>query len=242
MIVDDEKYGRENLALLLESRFPEIDLVARAENLQEARQYLDELHPDIVFLDIRLEDELGFDLLEGLDHKDFATIVVSGYADYGITAVKFGVADYVLKPINSDDIAVALNRAKEHLARMRQSKTTLAPPKTDRLKLATFQGFFLIQVADILRLESDSNYTTVYMVNGEKHVVSRTMKEFEPFLDEAMFFRIHRSHIINTAFIKGYTNKDGGYVVLSDDTHVEISRSRIREFMDFVNQRFGSLS
>lgn len=242
LILDDELYGRENLALMIENCFADIEIIAKVESVESAVKVLQKSTPDILFLDIRLENGIGFDLLDQFPEKKIATIIVSGYDQYGVTALKYGVVDYILKPIHMDDLTLALNKAKKFIVDVEQKPLQMLSGGVDKLKISTFNGFSLIEIKDILRLESDSNYTNVYLMDGNKLVVSKTMKEFEPYLDELNFFRIHRSHIINVNFVKGYNSKDGGYVVLKDESMVEISRSKHKEFMEFISQKFNSIS
>lgn len=239
LILDDELYGRENLALMLETKFDDIEIIGKVESIEEAIEIFQKVKPNIVFLDIRLENNIGLELLEQFPLHTFATVVVSGYDEYGITALKKGVVDYILKPIHIDDLDKAIIKAKLFVDQY-ISKT----PSTDieKLKISTYNGFSLIEIKDIVRLESNSNYTYVYLSDGNMHVVSKTMKEFEPYLDKSTFLRIHRSHIININFIKGYNSKEGGYAVLKDESMIEISRSKHKEFMDFISQKFNSIS
>ncbi len=242
LILDDEVYGRENLALMLETRFEDVEIVGKASDVEEAEEIIQKIVPDILFLDIRLENGTGFDLLDKFPEKNIATIIVSGYEQYGITALKYGVVDYILKPIGEEELKKAVGKAKLFNSNSITDIKKEGKKEVDKLKISTFNGFTLIEIKDILRLESDSNYTQVHLVDGSKLIVSKTMKEFEPFLSEDSFFRIHRSHIINTNFIKGYNSKEGGYVVLKDDSMVEVSRSKHKEFMELVASRFNSIS
>jgi two-component system LytT family response regulator len=242
LILDDEVYGRENLALMIETKFEDVEIVGKAESVEDALVILQQTKVDIVFLDIRLENSIGFELLENLPQRNFATVVVSGYDEYGITALKHGVVDYILKPIHIDDLDKAMIKAKLFVDHLETKPPRPMNTGVDKLKISTFNGFSLIEMKDIIRLESDSNYTQVFLTDGSKLVVSKTMKEFEPYLNEDTFFRIHRSHIINVNFVKGYNSKDGGYAVLKDESMIEISRSKHKEFMDFISQKFNSIS
>lgn len=242
LILDDEIYGRENLALMVETRFDDIEIIGKAASIEEALEILQKATPDIIFLDIRLENGIGFDLLDKYPDKNIATVIVSGYDQYGITALKYGVVDYILKPIHIEDLEIAVSKAKLFVDSIGKRIERTLNKGVDKLKLSTFNGFSLIEIKDIVRLESDSNYTSVFLSDNSKLVVSKTMKEFEPYLDESVFFRVHRSHIINVNCIKGYTSKDGGYVVLKDETMIEISRSKHKEFMEFISHKFNSIS
>lgn len=242
LILDDEVYGRENLSLVIETHFEELEIIGKAADVQEAVEIIETKNPDILFLDIRLENEIGFDLLDRFSDKKIAVIIVSGYDQYGITALKYGVVDYILKPIHEEELKKAVEKAKLFSNDFLNAPHKSDKREVDKLKISTSNGFTLIEIKDILRLESDSNYTRIYMVDGSKLVVSKTMKEFEPFLSEAVFFRIHRSHIINVNFVKGYHSKDGGYAVLKDESMIEISRSKHKEFMDFISNTFNSIS
>jgi two-component system LytT family response regulator len=226
---------------MLETKYEDIEIIDKVSSVEEAMEVLKNVSPDILFLDIRLENGIGFDLLDQYSGKKMATVIVSGYDQYGITALKYGVVDYILKPIHADDLDAAVNKAKLFVTKQ-EVKPNHLQGGVDKLKISTFNGFSLIEIKDIVRLESDSNYTNVFLADGNKLVVSKTMKEFEPYLDELSFFRVHRSHIINVNCIKGYNSKDGGYAVLKDETMIEISRSKHKEFMDFISRKFNSIS
>lgn len=242
LIVDDELYGRENLALIIEQNLDDLGLLFKASNIEEATRILTNERINLVLLDIRLQEEIGFDLLDNYPNREFATIVVSGYDQYGITALKYGVVDYILKPINHDDLLIAIGKARDYINGVEKQEKSSQGAKIGKLKISTLNGFHLIDIHDIIHLESDSNYTNLYLTGGRKLIVSKTMKDFEPYLNESDFFRIHRSHIINLNFVTGYQSRDGGYVTLSDNSQVEVSRSRYKEFIDIISTRFNSIT
>jgi two-component system LytT family response regulator len=241
-ILDDELYGRENLAFMLAEFFPEIKVIGKFSNIPLAETAIQHQVPHILFLDIRLENSLGFEFLDRVAEKPMATVIVSGYDDYGIVALKYGVVDYILKPIHEEEFKKAVKKAITFVNNTQLLAKGLPQVKSSKLKIPTSVGFTLVEINEIKRLQSDGNYTNIHLIDHSVLVVSKTMKEFEPFLDKMTFYRVHRSHIINLDYIKGYLARDGGYVVLSDDSLIEISRTKHKEFMELVAQKFNSIS
>lgn len=249
IIIDDELHGRQNLAQLLQAHCPEIELVGAAASAQEARGLVSALQPDVVFLDIQMPIEDGFDFLESLPERNFSVVFVTAYDDYGIRAVKASAADYILKPISVEELKQAVHKLQT-LEEFRSTNPSLNEayresvdllikdlsqqqlPQT--LTLPQFNGFELVPVKKIVRFEADDSYTHVF-VNGEKYLtVSRSLKHFEGLLDPNKFCRVHRSHIINLSYLKAYSKEDGGLAVLKDDERIPISRRRLQNFLDRI--------
>lgn len=245
LIVDDELYGRENLALYIVNYLKEKVKIFKASNLNEAQKILNTENIHILFLDIRLEREFGFNLLDLYPERQFATIIVSGNNQYGITALKYGVIDYVLKPYGMKELYGAIDRAINYLNKSKSNikndsnKQLYSYP--ERLKVNTLSGFYLIESNQIVRLESNSNYTKIFLHSQDNLLVAKTLKDFEPFLNPLHFFRVHRSHIVNLNFVNGYSSKDGNFLLMSDGNQVEIARSRYKEFLDIISRKFGTI-
>ncbi|MGE8511513.1 MAG: LytR/AlgR family response regulator transcription factor, partial [Chryseobacterium culicis] len=194
-IVDDEKDGRDYIALLMENEFPEINIEFQASSVEEAYIYLIKSSPDILFLDVQLGDGTTFDLLSKLNEVHSQIIFITAYENFAIQAIKNGATDYLLKPIKKMDFIIAVNKALDHIKKMQPSQPTLL--KDNRIILSTLQGFKIVDIASIIRCEADSSYTTFYLTNKTKIMVSKTLHEFEPILLEQNFFRIHHKHLIN---------------------------------------------
>jgi two-component system LytT family response regulator len=228
-IIDDEEDGRDYIALLLANEFPDLELSFQASTIEEAYPQLVKQQPDILFLDIELEDGTGFDLLDKLQKVSSQIIFITAYEQYAVRAIKKGAIDYLLKPIRRSDFIIAVNKSLENIRNTKQlsQKDQLHA----KINLPTLNGFRRILIADIIRCEADSNYTFFYLADKSKILVSRTMQEFEDALLEHDFFRVHHKHLINLRHFKEYIKGKGGQVVLSDNSVIDLSVRRKNEFM-----------
>ncbi len=200
IIVDDEPKSRESLKILLEDFCQNVGVKALCQDVAEAVEAIQTHKPDVVFLDIHLQRETGFDLLTRLNDVNFEVIFTTAYSEYAIKAFKFSAIDYLLKPIDIEELKRALAKVEKRMSdtisdRLKQLIQNLKAPSTENYKLAlpTSDGLVFVKVNDILYCEASSNYTLIFTFDGKKHVVSRTLKEYEDMLSEHNFFRIHNS-------------------------------------------------
>lgn len=233
-IVDDEKDGRDYIALLMENEFPEINIEFQASSVEEAYIYLIKSSPDILFLDVQLGDGTTFDLLSKLNDVHSQIIFITAYENFAIQAIKNGATDYLLKPIKKMDFIIAVNKALDHIKKMQPSQPTLL--KDNRIILSTLQGFKIVDIASIIRCEADSSYTTFYLTNKTKIMVSKTLHEFEPILLEQNFFRIHHKHLINIDHLQEYIKGRGGQVVMSDESVLDVSYRKKNDFLSTIGK------
>lgn len=236
ILIDDEEPGRKNLRTLLEKYCPEIDVIAEAGHAAEAREMILELHPQILFLDIHMPELNGFDLLESLNKKDFATVFVTAHRDYGIQAVRAGAVDYLLKPIVIKELQQAVNKAVELLDGKRTEHSAADQPKPERITLGHTGGFSVVEMKDIVRLEAESNYTRVHVVGKKNYFVSKPLKVFEDSLKDNVFFRVHRSYIINLNHVKEFLREDGGVIVMHDDARIQLPKARYNDFLEAMRK------
>ena len=196
-------------------------------------------HPDLVFLDVKIHGENGFDLLKQLDEIDFEVIFTTAYDNYAVQAFKFSALDYLLKPIDPDDLKQAVDKLKTKLSKNELAKKfdvlfhnlKNLEGASKRITIPTVNGLVFLQVSDIIRCQSDVNYTTIYLTDRHKMTVAKTLKEFEALLEEYDFYRVHNSHLINLAFVRSYHKGKGGYVSLSDGSEIEVSTRRKEAFL-----------
>ncbi|HCA09951.1 response regulator [Chryseobacterium sp.] len=228
-IIDDEKHGRDYIALLLKKEFPEIEISFEASSVEEAYIYLTKNTPDILFLDIRLNDGTAFDLLSKFREISSQMIFVTAFENFAIQAIKNGATDYLLKPIKKIDFVIAVNKALENIKKTQPVHNN--PLQDSKIILSTLQGFRVIGIADIVRCEADSSYTTFYLINKTKIMVSKTLHEFEMMLPELNFFRIHHKHLINVDHLQEYIKGRGGQVVMSDGSVLDVSFRRKNDFL-----------
>ncbi|WP_080779508.1 LytR/AlgR family response regulator transcription factor [Chryseobacterium phocaeense] len=228
-IIDDEKHGRDYIALLLKKEFPEFEIVFQASNIEDSYKNLLKITPDIIFLDIQLNESTAFDLLSKFNKIPSQIIFITAYENYAIQAIRNGATDYLLKPIKKIDFIVAVNKALENIKKTQPVHTN--PLQDNKVILSTLQGFKVINIADIVRCEADSSYTTFYLINKTKIMVSKTLHEFELTLPELNFFRIHHKHLINVDHLQEYIKGRGGQVVMSDGSVLDVSFRKKNEFL-----------
>lgn len=191
--------------------------------------------PDLILLDIHLEDGTGFELIDQFSAPRFKVIFTTAHDEFAVRAFRYSAIDYLLKPVDPDLLRDAVKRAEtsahsqeKQLEVLRHNTSTR---QFDRITLNTGDGLVFIQTADILHIEANGNYSFAYLSDGEKHLVNSTMKDFEEILPEPAFFRIHQSHLVNTGRVKKYLKDDGGYVVMPDGAKLPLARRRKEEFL-----------
>ncbi|MGZ4048595.1 MAG: LytR/AlgR family response regulator transcription factor [Bacteroidia bacterium] len=240
IIVDDELGARESLSKMLEKNCKQIEIVAKVDSMLAAFEAITNKEPDLVFLDIEMPNGNAFDLLEKFKHINFNIIFTTAYDHYAIKAIKFSAVDYLLKPIDPEELILAVKRFEERTGGKKsldkQFKTLLSNVKPEnklkKVGIPDGDGLIFINLSDIVRCDSDGNYTFFILTNGKKIIASRTLGEYEQMFAEDNFFRIHRSHLINLEHVKKYIKGEGGYVIMSDNSQVEVSRRNKTDFLE----------
>jgi two-component system LytT family response regulator len=246
LIVDDEISNQENLQQLLKSYADDVQVCAIAGTIEEAATAIEQHRPELVFLDVQLHDRSGFDLLKQLNEIDFEIIFVTAYDQYGIMAIKFAALDYLLKPIDIDELAAAVNKARKAVQQKKKNERLghfLEYLKNEnqavpRIALPLFSETRYISINDIVRCEADNTYTRFFLTNGEKLMVSKTLKEYAAMLQEHGFLRVHQSHLINPDLIKSWLKEDGGCLLLSDGQKIPVSKLKKDEVKLRLTQHF----
>ncbi len=238
MLIDDAPNATEALTNMLRMTSPDVEVIATANDPIIGLEQLRTQPPDLLFLDIQMPHMTGFELLEKLGKFNFSVIFTTAYDQYALQAFKVSAVDYLLKPIDLDELEAAVGKVRE---RMKSPMTDFSAleklfqqvqkPEPQRIALPVGDGLMFVPVADIVRLESDSNYTMFYLTSRDKILVSRTMGHFEALLPKHQFCRVHYSHLINIAQIKRYIKTDGGYAEMSDGSKVEITRRKKDDFV-----------
>lgn len=239
IIVDDEESGANVLRLLLERYFPNVHLKTICHNITDAFHAINTYQPDIVFLDIKMPNGNGFDLLYQFEKIDFAVIFVTAYDEYALRALKLRAVDYLLKPVNKIDLETAIQKAIELLPLIRSSEYQYAKSHTtgDVFVLNKYKNKF-VHLDDILYIVADSNYSTIYCTNHKKHITSKTLKEMEELLctDSYHFIRIHKSVIVHTKHLVSYQHKgDNLVVMMSNDEVFEVAQRKKTEVKHILN-------
>jgi two-component system, LytTR family, response regulator len=241
IIIEDEKDSRAILAALLTKYCEGIDVVGEAENVREGVKLINLLSPDLVFLDIEMPFENGFQLFKYFEEVNFDVIFTTAYDEYALKAFRFAALDYLLKPINLEELREAIKRVNKEENQVDYNNVriqTLAynlDHNFQKIALPILNGLVFVDIDDIFYLEADNNYTTVHTTGG-KHLVSRTLREYETILGEVGFFRINRSHLINMKFLKSYIKSTPPSVELTNGTKLKLSSSRKKDFLGFIGQ------
>jgi two-component system LytT family response regulator len=230
VIIDDEVTVRNAISSLLGDYFPEIRIIASAGTVEEGYESIVKHKPDLVFLDIELPDGTGFDLLRKFQQIPFKIIFVTGHQEYALDAIKVSALDYVLKPVDTDELRHAVEKAGEIISQEEQklkfqalNENLQSKKVLKRIILHTSDHLQLVSVSDIIRAEADSNYTSFSLSDGKRILVSRTIKEFESLLSGSGMIRVHQSHLVNINYIDRFVKKDGGYLLLKDSTKIPVS-------------------
>lgn len=238
LIIEDEDQSISALVADIKMYCKSLEIVGVAKTVKEAIAKIKSLHPELIFLDIQLSDGLGFEVLSAFSETQFKVIFTTAYSQYAIKAIKFSALDYLLKPIDSAELIEAVKKATKSNPKDAKLKieTILSNQKENmisrkKIALQTQQGFQVIELDLILRCTAESNYTCVYFAGGRKMLFSKTLKDFEDLLCHNGFERIHHSHIINLNHLTSFVNKEGGYVVLSDQSTVPVSQRKKANLM-----------
>jgi two-component system LytT family response regulator len=235
IIIDDEQHCIDKLCSLLEEQQKDsLEISGVFTNVTDAVKGVNKIKPDLVFLDVQINDETGFDFLKKLNSISFDIIFTTAFEKYAVQAFKFSAIDYLLKPIDADDLNYAVEKLKNKISN-EEMKTKVdvlfhnfinTQNGNKKITVPTINGLIILQVNEIIRCESDVNYTNIHLKDKSHLMVAKTLKEFEELLEDYNFFRIHNSHLVNLSYIKNYNKGKGGFVVLSDGTEIEVSSRR----------------
>jgi two-component system LytT family response regulator len=247
LLVDDEQNNLDNLDFMLRNDCEGVQVSGLAHNAEEARNWLKQQSADILFLDINMPGETGFDLLKSLPEHSMKVIFVTAYSDYSLQAIKASAVDYILKPVKIEDLQIAIEKVKRMMGSsfaMEESKQLLqqllqtASFKMTPKKIALPQlgGVSYIDVDEMASLEADGNYTIIHKTNLQKLVICKSLKEFDDLLDDNIFVRVHKSYIINMHYVKEFSTMEGGLVKMTDGNEWSISRRQMDVFLDKMNQ------
>ena len=246
IIIDDEQHCVDRISKLLDKHNNNIDLVGICTTVDEAKTTIESELPDVIFLDVHLHEKTGFDLLKQLSNIDFEIIFTTAYDTYAVDAFKFSALDYLLKPIDEDDFYLTIEKIKKKASLKGVSKKVEVlihnlEGKNQFLRkiaVSTSEGLTFVEVGNIIRCQSDINYTHLFLKGNSKITVTKTLKHFENLLEQYNFFRIHNSHLINLFFVEKYIKGKGGYVLMSDETHIEVAVRRKDAFLKKLSSTF----
>jgi len=246
VIIDDDENLRQGLKKMLNRFAPHINIIGEAHSVNSGIEVMQQLEPQVVFLDIQLNDGTGFDILEKLaeenKHIKSNVVFITAHEQYAIKAFRFSALDFLLKPVDPEELQIVIQKIEAVLEKktdyshidllLENIKKNVDNFK--RIALSTSEGIHLFDISDIIRCESTDNYTKFFIKNNKPILISKTLKEYEEMLKEHNFERIHQSHLINLSYLKSYIKKDGGYVVMSDDSHLPISQRKRERLQNII--------
>lgn len=239
ILIDDEKTSTEVFAMELEMYCPRVEVIAACNSAKEGLEKIRELKPELVFLDIEMPWMNGFELLQSIDKVDFEVVFVTAYDEFAIKAFRYSAADYLLKPVNKQELIAAVDEVWQRLERREKSdqlevlfsNLNFLRHNIPKIALPTSDGVEFVKIEDILYCAADGSYTTVYLTDGQKILQSKTLKQVSQMLEDCNFLRIHQSYLINPAHLKRYIRGQGGMVMLDNGTELPVSRSQKDELV-----------
>lgn len=248
IIIDDESKGRLALRQKLESYCPSVKILAEAADGKEALMVIEKHDPQLIFLDIEMPRMNGFEMLNAVPKKNFHVIFTTAYDQYAIKAIKYAAFDYLLKPVDIEELITAVekidlafrqagtkeNNQTQNQVALLQENMRHPNMKLNKLAIPALEGLLFFDINDIIHLEANSNYTLIHFLSKPKITASKTLKEFEEILPEDIFFRTHHSHLINLNYIKRYIKGDGGQIELQNGTYVDVSRRKKEDFLKAI--------
>ncbi len=239
VIVDDEIAAIDSLEILLDNCQKDITVAGKASNIDDAQKTIAKTNPDVVFLDIEMPNGSGFDLLDRFDSIDFSIIFITAFNQYAIKAFKYAAVDYILKPVDINTLCSAIGRINNTKTQDNSEKLSILQESIDndkpqRIALSTQDSIEIVYTDDIIQLEAEGNYTKVYTLHNKPIIISRTIKDYEEFLPTKVFFRSHKSHLINFKHIKK-VYKNQNYIEMVDNNLAYISRRKKNEFFEAMN-------
>src|SRR5215510_605202 len=240
VLIDDESNSLEMMEWLLKTYCPQVQIEAMCNSASKGIEAINKHKPDVVFLDIEMPHMNGFDMLEQFDKLTFDVVFCTAYDQFAIKAFKYSALNYLLKPVDPEDLKETIRRieerqttpSREQVELLFQNIKQVSRSSTQRIALTTGDGMIFVPTQDILYCQAESNYTSVVLTGGRKILVSKVLKEIDETLSGPDFFRIHNSYLINLNHIKKYVRGEGGYIVMDDGASISISRSKRQEFMD----------
>lgn len=240
IIIDDENRTRDLIAKMINSFGLDIEAIPAGDNVQSGIKAIEEHQPDIVFLDIQMPDGTGFDLLKAIPHKNFEVIFITAHEEFAIKAIKFSALDYILKPVDPEELRTAVEHALNTMGNKRDEsqfealQNNISAQQKRRLVLKTQESVHVVDLDQIIRCESDRNYTSFYLTENRKILVSKTLKEFETLLIGYNFIRVQQSHLINLDYVDRYNKGNGGSVVMRDGSEVPLSPAKREIFFKIL--------
>lgn len=244
ILIDDEVNSLDLLEYELQALNSNIEVIAKCSDARKAAQLIENEQPDLVFLDIEMPWFSGFEVLDQLTYLDFNLIFITAYDQYAIEAFKYLAFDYLLKPVERDQLLNTLKRVQHKITKQKSIElkrimnlVESGDFKLEKIPFPTQKGIEFYHADEIIRCKADSNYVEIHTVDGTKIFISKTLKSIEGMLNNTHFLRVHQSHLINLDYLVSYAKEDGGYLKMSDNSIIPISRSKKSDFFKLINER-----
>jgi two-component system, LytTR family, response regulator len=240
LVIDDEKPTRDLIKKMIDSFGFAVQVYTDGESVKSGVEAINNLHPDLVILDIQMPDGNGFDVLNLTKDKNFEVIFITAFQEYAIQAIKFSALDYILKPIDVEELKSSISSALNTISKKIDENQLLAlqhninPNAKRKLVLKTQESIHIVDIENIIRCEADKNYTFFYLNTGKKILVSKTLKDYDTLLQGLSFFRAQQSHLINLDFVERYDKHDGGFIIMKDGSSVPLSPAKKEFFFQLI--------
>jgi len=231
LIIDDENRTRDLISKMIDSFGLDVETIPEGENVASGIAAIKKHKPDIVFLDIQMPDGTGFDVIQAIEEKTFEIIFITAHEEFAIKAIKFSALDYLLKPVDTTELRNSLEKALTTIETRSDSQfdalqKNIQPNEKRRLVLKTQESVHVVELDQIIRCEADRNYTSFFLLENKKILVSKTLKEYETLLSGHNFLRVQQSHLVNIDYVDRYDKKNGGAVVMKDGSEVPLSPAK----------------
>ncbi len=251
VIIDDDSYLRSGLKGLIAIIAPQINIVGEAETVDSGVEIIEKLKPQVIFLDIQLIDGTGFDILEKINAQnrklESQVVFITAHEEFAIKAFRFSALDYLLKPVNPEELKKVISKLEETIKKNEDfSNVTLLLENIKkeknsfkRIALSNSDGIHQIEIENIIRCESDDNYTKFFIKNGKTIFIAKTLKEYEELLKDNDFVRVHQSHLINLKYLKSYTKKDGAHLIMNDNSTIPVSHRKRELLQELITKKIN---
>ncbi len=244
IIVEDEQHSADMINEILNNQFNDLEVVGHTKNVKDSVQSINELNPDLLFLDIDLPDGTSFDILQQIDYRKYKIIFITAHQEYAIRAIKFSAFDFILKPFDPTELISTVNdvlkeKMNEDYELKFQAFFTNFSNSLQGIKkivLKTVEKIHIVDVKDIIRCQSDNTYTNIFINNGRKIIVSRNIKKFEDLLSDYCFMRVHQSHLVNLNYISYFDKSEGGAIVMSDNSSIPVSAQKKQKLFEYLEK------
>jgi two-component system, LytTR family, response regulator len=245
IIIEDEIEVRQSIKNLIYAEFKDIQIVGESDSVASSIALIKATAPDILLMDIQLIDGNSFEILDHIAYKNLHIIFLTAYSEFAINAFKYAAIDYILKPFESKQLIAAIDKIKKQTTNTFANQYKLlaenikASQLNKKIAIQTTEGFTILKINDIIRFQSESNYTHIFSTNTKEIMSAKSLASYNDILENSCFERVHQSHLVNTEHISKYIHKDGGYIILSDGSTVPVSQRKKAHLIELIENMFN---